>query len=119
MRTDPVPTGIWVIIWSVEESITATVLDNLVTTNKDSAINDRTSSCASEPCRSRFPCGKRVRWLCWSRLTDSAQQQNLNYAEKRQERNFLRFSAVGPTSLGTSLTAAPQLFFPRSSTAPP
>src|SRR5439155_9468198 len=29
-----------------------------------------TSSCTSEPGRSRFPCGKRVRWLGWSRLTD-------------------------------------------------
>src|SRR5204862_7126338 len=35
-----------------------------------------TSSCASEPCRSRFPCGKRVRWLRWSRLTDLAQLQS-------------------------------------------
>ena len=31
-----------------------------------------------------FPCGKRARWLGWSRLTDLAQLQNLNYAEKRQ-----------------------------------
>src|SRR5205823_9665487 len=43
-----------------------------------------------------FPCGKRVRWLGWSRLTDLAQLQNFNYAEKCQELNFLRFSAVGP-----------------------
>jgi hypothetical protein len=35
-----------------------------------------TSSCASEPCRSRFPCGKKVRWLGWSRLTDLAQSQS-------------------------------------------
>ena len=37
-----------------------------------------------------------MRWLGWSRLTDLAQLQNLNYAEKRQERNFVRFSAIGP-----------------------
>jgi hypothetical protein len=42
MRTGPVTTGIWAVIWSVEESITATVLDNLVVTNKDSALADET-----------------------------------------------------------------------------
>src|SRR6266850_5923853 len=41
-----------------------------------------------------FPCGKRVRWLCWSRLTDLAQPQNFNYAEKCQELNFLRTSCA-------------------------
>src|SRR4030095_5467954 len=40
MRTGEAPTGIWVVIWSVEESITATVLENLLTTNKDSALAD-------------------------------------------------------------------------------
>src|SRR5437868_6992400 len=50
--------------------------------------------CANEPFAHRLPCGKRVRWLGWSRLTDLAQLQNLNYAEKCQQLNFLRFSAV-------------------------
>src|SRR5437660_7914011 len=57
----------------------------------------------ANPDVSRFLCGKRVRWLGWSRLTDLAQLQNLNYAEKCQELKFLRFSAVGPTSLGKYL----------------
>src|SRR5436190_22592222 len=29
-----------------------------------------------------FPGGKRARWLGWSRLTDLARPQNVNYAEK-------------------------------------
>ena len=29
-----------------------------------------------------------MRWLCWSRLTDLAQPQNFNYAEKCQERKL-------------------------------
>src|SRR5204862_6499625 len=46
-------------------------------------------SCASEPLNVRgSPCGKRVRWLGWSRLTDLALLQNLNYAEKRQALSF-------------------------------
>jgi hypothetical protein len=54
-----------------------------------------------------LPCGKRVRWLGWSGLTDLAQPNVFNYAEKCQERNFLRFPAVRPTSLGNERTDKP------------
>src|SRR5439155_18886527 len=37
IRTGPLPTGILVMTWSVESSITATASDNLVTTNKECA----------------------------------------------------------------------------------
>ena len=40
IRTGASPTGILVVIWSVEVSITATASDNLVTTNKEDAKAD-------------------------------------------------------------------------------
>ena len=42
------------------------------------------SSCANEAFVRGLPCGKRVRWLGWSRLTDLARPQNFKFAEKHQ-----------------------------------
>ena len=40
IRTGPLPTGIVVVIWSVELSITVMASDNLVTTNNEGAKAD-------------------------------------------------------------------------------
>src|SRR5437667_1032746 len=34
-----------------------------------------------------FPCGKRVRWLRWSPLTDFAQPHNFKFANRDQAKN--------------------------------
>ena len=51
-----------------------------------------TSSCASDPVVRGFPCGKRVRWLGWSRLTDLARPHILKSVKLRQA-NFKNFRA--------------------------
>src|SRR4030095_13380250 len=42
-----------------------------------------------------FPCGKRVRWLGWSRLTDLAQLHSFRFADERQA--LIRVVLVRPS----------------------
>jgi len=56
-----------------------------------------TFSCANEACVRGLPCGKRVRWLGWSRLTDLARPHIFRSARHGQDniKEFFRLAGGG------------------------